>query len=84
MPVKLRGAASATTVDQLMLFVVGGWLAEDKPSNSIFGLRCVIDVCSWNKEQSELNIVRSHAVAIVIPTLQAESQDVTPECTTIS
>ncbi len=64
LPVNLMGGASVTTADQRVLFVVGGIIFY--PSRFVYALRCTL-ACWWTKEGTELQIHRSHAVAMIIP-----------------
>ncbi len=69
MPVSLTNAASATTLHQHALYIIGG-LTNSEASKSVFKLTCLDTVyveCSWTKVDYELKIPTAMGVAIVMP-----------------
>ncbi len=77
MPIKVANAASATTSDQLRMFVVGGTTTNDPAEEaltSIFSLECHDGTCNqWTRLDLDLE-TPAKGLAFIIPTIPMEGR----------
>ncbi len=70
-PYRAEGIASVTTVDRKALIAAGGDDIQNQFFSYIHEFQCWNRECVWTKRQDELQTARGYAVAIILPSTQA-------------